>query len=159
MKIAAKVLTIIWAILGLVSGILFVMWRDYFYLIGSIIILVVNCVSCYQVEHATIKKDVIAIGIIGIIFGGVIPGIIILCIPEREFTHSKPKSQQQTRPRPVVNNYTVTNNTENPTYREQPKTSISNATETLRQLKQLLDEGIITQEEFDVKKAEILSKF
>ena len=70
MKLAAKIFTII----GMVTGVM------------AIIPVIVGFLALKKMKTATCKKDLTVMAVLNLIFCNMIGGILMLCLPESEFT-------------------------------------------------------------------------
>ena len=70
MELAAKIFTII----GMVTGVI------------AIIPVIVGFLALKKMKTATCKKDLTVMAVLNLIFCNMIGGILMLCLPESEFT-------------------------------------------------------------------------
>ena len=129
MKTAAK----IFIILGMIVT---------FWLIVPII---VGIIALQKMEEATSHKDIVGIGVVTLIFCSVLGGIFMLLIPDSEFASADQNQTNSNITEGSVANSYVTSSQKSDWY------------ERLVKLKELYDQGIISEEDFISKKQEILN--
>ena len=111
-----------------------------------------------RIQSFSIKKPGLAYGKItfktaqaqsvGVAFGGIMAGFGA----EREFFYSKSDVAKAEALRDYVQNYS-----DAPAPAPVPEKTVVSVVEEIRGLKQLLDEGILTEEEFTAKKKQLLA--
>lgn len=95
-----------------------------------------------KIDNAQSKNDLTAWGIISIFFVSTVGGILMLLIPEEEYSaYAYYRAHHQGE-----------------TY-DTPKSNGDNYIQRIKDLKELLDSGAITQEEYDKLKAEELERY
>ena len=174
MKTATKVLLIINLVLNFIFFIAAVSMLA-FELIGGLIFLlyyitsfVVGGFSLYRLSYVSYKRDLIGCGVCCWILSNNIAGILMLCMKDSDLeptTTSGPFEQGGNHP--IEPNYLFKNNTTNqPNNIYTPYTNVNSQDapkdaiiEKLKQLKELKDNDVITEEEFAKMKADLLNKF
>jgi len=111
-----------------------------------------------RIQSFSIKKPGLAYGKItfktaqaqsvGVAFGGIMAGFGA----EREFFYSKGDVAKAEALRDYVQNYS-----DAPAPAQAPEKTVVSVVDEIRGLKQLLDEGILTEEEFTAKKKQLLA--
>ena len=95
-----------------------------------------------KIDNAQSKNDLTTWGIISIFFVSTVGGILMLLIPEEEYSaYAYYRAHHQGE-----------------TY-DTPKNNGDNYIQRIKDLKELLDSGAITQEEYDKLKAEELERY
>lgn len=174
MKTATKVLLIINLVLNFiffiaaVSMLAFELIGGLIFLLYSITSFVVGGFSLYRLSYANSRKELIGCGVCCIIFWNTIAGILMLCMKDSDLEPTTTSGQfEQGENRPVEPNYLFKNNTTiqpNNSYTPYPNVNSQDTPkdaiiERLKQLKELKDNEVITEEEFTKIKADLLNKF
>lgn len=171
MKTAAKVF--VW--IGLVTSIItLIAWSamlggpDYAIVlwIFSLIGIIVGGFSIYRIGDVTEKRDLVATGILCLIFCNLLGGIFMLCLKDEDLkdnrnnlSNRKNLYKKYNNPQPLFEEYPEDEEYEDEV--DDTAETIKNTNviiEKLKQLKELKDSEIITEEEFKKMKTDLLNK-
>jgi len=128
MKTAARV----FIILGMVCG----FWM--------IVPLIVGAIALGKLSSAKSKDELLGVSICTLLFCSVLGGVFMLCLSDSEFEGAKTEPKTDT-------NVTITTVNE-------PKASAEDVTVKLEKLNKLRQNGVITEEEYEAKKKELIGK-
>ena len=99
-----------------------------------IIPLIIGIMAISKIDNATDKSQITGIALCTLLFCSLVGGILMFCIPENDFKEPVTKIELSSQ------------------------VSTSNSIEDLKNLKQLLDDGIISQEVYEEKRKKLLIK-
>ena len=129
-----------------------------------VIFVIVRLIILIWRQVAVENGNKVGCGVCTLLFASVIGGILTLCIPEDQLGGYKPSSYHSSS-----SYHPSSSSSYGSSYRPTTSTSSSTSTtkkvltedekiELINKYKKLLDDGVITQEEFESKKSDLLNK-
>lgn len=107
--------------------------------------LIVGILSIKSIDNAKTKDDLVALAICNMLFCSFLGGLFMLLIPESDFKQNK--THVSTSPKMLEQYFDK---------KQENSSQDPDSIDLLERYKSLLDKGIITQEEYEQKKSEIM---
>ena len=124
-----------------------------------VIFVIVRLIILIWRQVAVENGNKVGCGVCTLLFASLIGGILTLCIPEDQLIEYTPSSHHSSSTySSSYSSYRPTSSTPSSTQTAKKTLSENEKIELINKYKKLLDDGTITEEEFNSKKSELLNK-